>query len=115
MNNYMMNLPDLQPEEMAGIKIAIAEMSEEQRQNFFALYSSKRKRPTDILLFTCLGFVVVAGIQRLVLGQIGMGLLYLFTGGLCLVGTIIDTINYKKLTTDYNLNMMFESSRMATS
>jgi hypothetical protein len=38
--------------------------------------------------------------------------LYLFTGGLCLIGTIVDLVNYKRLATDYNLTQMYESARM---
>ena len=49
-----------------------------------------------------LGFIVVAGVHRLLLGQIEMGILYLFTGGLCLVGTIIDLVNHQKLAFEYN-------------
>jgi TM2 domain-containing membrane protein YozV len=112
MNNYLMGLPDLQPEEMAGLRDLTEKMSDSQQQQFFLLYSGKRKKPQEILLLTCLGFVVVAGIQRFVVGQIGMGILYLFTGGLCLIGTIVDVVNYKRLATDYNLTQMYESARM---
>jgi TM2 domain-containing membrane protein YozV len=112
MNNYLMSMPDLQPEELAGIKELTANMSESQLQQFYTLYSGKRKKPQEILLLTCLGFVVVAGIQRFVVGQVGMGILYLFTGGLCLIGTIVDVVNYKRLATDYNLTQMYESARM---
>ena len=112
MINYMLSLPDLQPEEMAGLKELTAGMSDNLQQQFYMVYASKRKRPQEILLMTCLGFVVVAGIQRFVLGQVGMGILYLFTGGLCSIGTIYDLVNYKKLTTDYNLEQMYESARM---
>jgi hypothetical protein len=31
-----------------------------------------------------------------------MGLLYLFTAGLCVIGTIIDLVKYKELTFEYN-------------
>ena len=112
MNNYLMGMPDLQPEELAGIKELTANMSESQLQQFHMLYSGKRKKPQEILLLTCLGFIVVAGIQRFVVGQVGMGILYLFTGGLCLIGTIVDVVNYKRLATDYNLTQMYESARM---
>ena len=44
------------------------------------------------------------------IGQIGMGLLYLFTGGLCLIGTIIDLINYQDLAFEYNRKMILESA-----
>lgn len=105
-------MPDLQPAEMAGIKDLTSSMSEAQQQQFFMLYTGKRKKPQEILLLTCLGFVVVAGIQRFVLGQVGMGVLYLLTGGLCLIGTIVDVVNYKKLATDYNLTQMYEAAQM---
>jgi TM2 domain-containing membrane protein YozV len=36
------------------------------------------------------------------LGQIGMGLLYLFTAGLCFIGTIIDLVNYQRLAFEFN-------------
>jgi TM2 domain-containing membrane protein YozV len=36
------------------------------------------------------------------IGQVGMGILYLLTGGLCFIGTIIDLVNYKKLTFEFN-------------
>lgn len=112
MNTYLASLPDLQPAEMAGLKELTNNMSESQQNQFFQLYIGKRKKPQEILLLTCLGFVVVAGIQRFVVGQVGMGILYLFTGGLCLIGTIVDLVNYKKLATDYNLTQMYESARM---
>lgn len=112
MDNYLMGLPGLQPEEMAGIRELAGKMTDSQRNQFIMLYSGKRKKPDEILLLTCLGFVGVAGIHRMITGEIGLGIVYFFTGGLCLIGTIIDVINHKKLATDYNLEQMFESSRM---
>jgi TM2 domain-containing membrane protein YozV len=52
-------------------------------------------------------------VQRFVIGQIGMGLLYLFTGGFCLIGTIVDLINHKTLANDFNRQMAYESYQMA--
>jgi len=60
-------------------------------------------------------FLGVAGVQRFMVGQIGMGILYLFTGGLCLIGTIIDTINHKKLAFEFNQQMARESMAMVHS
>jgi len=114
MENWMMSFPDLQPDEIVGIKQITKEMTEQEKQNFFMLYAGKRKKPQEILLLTCIGFVAVAGIQRFVLGQVGMGLLYLLTGGLCLVGTIVDVVNYKSLATEYNLKQMYEASQMSS-
>jgi len=53
-----------------------------------------------------------AGIQRFMVGQIGMGILYFFTGGLCFIGTIVDLVNHKSLANDYNRQMAYESYQM---
>ena len=37
-----------------------------------------------------------------------MGLLYLFTGGLCLIGTIVDLVNHQKLAFEHNQKMANE-------
>ncbi len=105
MANIYQLLPNLDGEEMAYVQGIIKEMSDNQAQQFAMLYNSRRKDPQLIMLTTLLGFVVLAGVQRFILGQIGMGLLYLFTGGLCLIGTIVDLVNHKKLAFDYNFRV----------
>ena len=110
--NMLMTIPDLQAEEIMGIKELTKDMTDSQQ--FMLLYSGKRKKPQEILLLTCIGFIAIAGIQRFVLGQIGMGILYVLTGGLCVIGTIIDVVNYKKLATEYNLKQMYESCTMSS-
>jgi len=90
-------------------------MSSTQQQQFLAFYQGKRKSKTDLLLFTLLGFILVAGIQRFVVGDTGMGVLYLLTGGLCGIGTIIDLINLDKMTTTYNHKQALESANMVQS
>jgi len=77
-------------------------MNETQLRNFMVFYTGKRRDPQDILLFTLLGFIVVAGVQRFVTNQIGMGILYLLTGGLCLIGTIVDLVNHRSIAFEYN-------------
>lgn len=113
--DLVMNLKGVTPGEFLYLEQVMKNMNEEQAKTFVAYYSGKRKDPQDILLFTLLGFVIIAGVQRFVLGQIGMGILYLLTGGLCLVGTIIDLINYKSLTSDYNQKMAYECAQMVHS
>jgi len=95
-------LPEIQGEEMIYIQAVLDDLSDEEGTKFAHIYRSRRRDPQIIMLTTLLGFVVIAGVQRFLLNQIGMGLLYLFTGGLCLVGTIVDLVNYRKLAMDYN-------------
>ena len=102
MVNIVNLMPELEPDEMAHVQNMVQNFSEPQAQQFVNIYRSRRKSPQMILLATVIGFVFIAGIQRFLIGQIGMGLLYFLTGGLCFVGTIVDLINYKKLAFEYN-------------
>jgi TM2 domain-containing membrane protein YozV len=107
-----MNLKGINPEEFSYLEQVMKNMDPEQAKNFVMYYTGKRKDPQDILLFTLLGFIIIAGVQRFIIGQIGMGILYLFTGGLCLIGTIVDLINYKSLASEYNQKVAYECAQM---
>ena len=95
-------LPELSENEIIYVEELTREMNDEDAALFSNLYRSKRKDPQMILLLTLLGFVGVAGIQRIILDQVVMGLLYLITAGLCFIGTIYDLISYKELTFEFN-------------
>jgi len=102
MANIFQLLPSLEGEEMIYVQSLIKDMSEEEAQQFAMAYSSRRKDPTTILILALVGFVGFAGIHRFLLNQIGMGILYFFTAGLCFIGTIVDLVNYRKLSFEYN-------------
>ncbi|AFH48507.1 TM2 domain containing protein [Ignavibacterium album JCM 16511] len=103
MANVFQLMPNLEPEELAYIQELIKDFDDHKAQQFAMTYMSRRKDPTNILIFALIGFVGVAGIHRFVLGQVGMGILYLLTGGLCLIGTIVDLVNHKKLALEFNI------------
>ena len=102
MPNAFQLMPSLDGDELAFIQELIKDMDEGQAQQFAIAYMSRRKDPNNILIFTVIGFLGIAGIQRFVINQVGMGLLFLLTGGLCLIGTIVDLVNHKKLAFEYN-------------
>jgi TM2 domain-containing membrane protein YozV len=102
MSNVFQLMPNLEGDEMAFVQELIKDMNDNQAMQFATAYMARRKDPNNILLFSIIGFLGVAGIQRFVLDQAGMGILYFFTGGLCLIGTIIDVVNHKKLAFEYN-------------
>ncbi len=100
-----MGLSGISSEELAFLQQATSGLTDDQKKYFYMAYTGKRKSPQDVLIFTLIGFFGVAGIQRFLLGQIGMGLLYFFTGGFCLIGTIVDLVNHRTLALEFNQKM----------
>ena len=96
-------MPELEPDEMGFVQGLVNSMSDQEVQHFVSIYRARRRDPMLVLITVLLGFFGIAGVHRFVLGHIGMGLLYLFTAGLCFIGTIIDAINYKRLAFEYNV------------
>jgi hypothetical protein len=112
-NPTLMNLLyDTTPEELIQIDALTKGFSDQQLQQFVMIYRTKRKDPQTILLCCLLGLIFFAGIHRFIMGQVGMGVLYLFTGGLCLIGTVVDAINHKELALEHNQQMIGETLAM---
>jgi len=101
-------MPELEGDEQLSVAAIMKSMTEDQAEQFARVYRQRRKDATTTLILALLGLFVIAGVHRFYIGQIGMGLLYLFTGGICLVGTIIDVVNYKKLTWEFNAKQAVE-------
>ncbi|MBC7508572.1 MAG: TM2 domain-containing protein [Ferruginibacter sp.] len=110
--NLITMIPAVEPDELAYLQAFTKDLTEDKLHLFISLYNNKRKKTETILICCLLGFVAAAGIQRFVLGQVGMGILYLFTGGLCLIGTIMDILNHKSLTFEYNQQKAMEAMGM---
>ena len=110
MTNIMQILPELEGDEMVFVSNLVKDMPEQQVQQFAAMYRTRRKDPQTILILSLLGFIGIAGIHRFILDQVGMGLLYLFTGGICFIGTIIDVVNYRRLAFEYNHKQAMQMS-----
>lgn len=105
-------LYDVTPEELVTINSRTKDFSDDEISQFCMIYRTKRKDPQLILILCLLGLVGVAGVQRFVIGHIGMGILYFFTAGLCFIGTIIDAVNHKELALEYNAKMITETLSM---
>ncbi|NBC27530.1 MAG: NINE protein [Bacteroidetes bacterium] len=108
MKQAMNHFPELEGDELHYISNIINDMPEEELELFKSAYRSRRKDPVLFLILTLIGIVGIAGIHRFVAGHIGMGILYLFTVGLCYVGTIVDIINYKNFSFEYNRKQAIE-------
>jgi len=112
MNRIYPILPEIEAEEAVFIESLLKNKSDEQLNNFAMLYRTRRREPQLILFTALLGFGFMAGIHRFLVNQIGMGILYLLTGGLCLIGTIVDLVNYRNLAFEYNQRVAMEVSAM---
>jgi len=108
----LMHLPNMESEEIMFVTEATKDYDDKQLDTFAIMYKGKRKDPQTILIVTLIAFLGVAGIQRFMLNQIGMGILYLLTLGLCQIGTIIDLINHKSMSLEYNKQMIVETSSL---
>jgi len=105
-------LPQLEGAEANYVRGLFETMSEDTARRFAGVYAVRRKDSQTMLILALIGFLGVAGIHRFVLGQIGMGVLYLLTYGLCWIGTIVDLVNIKQMTVDYNLKVAYEVASM---
>ena len=110
--DLLINLRGMSSEEYSYLQQVMSGMDQRQAQNFVMFYSNKRKDPQEILLFTLLGFLGIAGIQRFLTGQMGMGILYILTMGLCFIGTIVDVINHRSIAFEFNQKAAYESAEL---
>jgi TM2 domain-containing membrane protein YozV len=100
--NPFIHLDNISNDELIYLNQITANLNETQLRSFVQIYATRRKKAQEILIYTLLGLIIIAGVQRFVLGQIAMGIIYFLTGGFCLIGTIVDLINHKSMTNEYN-------------
>lgn len=108
MSKVLQHLPELDGDEQIEVARLVNEMSDHQVEHFARIYRSRRRDPTHVLLLAAVGFVGVAGLQRLYTDDLALGLVYLFTAGLCVVGTIYDVIKYEEIAFRYNRDVALE-------
>ena len=97
----MTNQKYLPAEKIVFIKEKLKDIDEER----FSLVSAVEfKDPTTILLVSL--FLGGLGIDRFMLGETGMGVLKLLTGGLCGILTIIDWFGVQKKAKELNFNKL---------
>lgn len=53
-------------------------------------------------LFWIAGWFGIAGLHRIYMGRIGSGILWMVTGGLCGIGTVVDAFMMPQLVMDAN-------------
>mgnify|MGYP003303631102 CR=1 FL=1 len=68
------------------------------------------KDPTTLLIISIL--LGSLGVDRFMLGEVGMGILKLITCGGCYIWWIIDMVNSKKMAQDYNYKKLVRTLSM---
>jgi|TARA_B100000315_G_C14183750_1_gene410117 TM2 domain-containing membrane protein YozV len=104
----MQLFPKADPQEQLFLNGLVKEMSEDALSTFAVTYNAQRKDSTTVLILTLLAGLGIAGVNRFYLGQIGMGVLFLLTGGFCFVGSLIDLFRHKTLTSQVNQQKALE-------
>jgi len=115
MANVLQYIPDADGDEIAYLNMIVQPLTDQQAAQFAMMYRARRKDPQMILILAIVGFLGIAGIHRLIIGNIGLGILYVLTGGLCGIGTIVDIVNYKKLASGYNQQQAYEVANIMRS
>ncbi len=87
------------PQHIPVIKDKLMNLDESK---VLALQSMDFKDPTTMLLISI--FLGSLGVDRFMLGDTGMGVLKLLTGGVCGILTIIDWVTIQKKTRELNYN-----------
>lgn len=64
---------------------------------------NKPKNKILSIILCCIGFVFVGGLHKFYEGKIGLGVLYILTGGLFYIGTIVDLISLIQKTDTYRV------------
>ena len=108
----MMSMPDIQMEEMSLLQNLMQNMNDRQKEQFLLFYRTKRKDKQTMTIIAAIGFLGIAGVHRFITGDIGLGILYIFTCGLCFIGTIIDILNIGQITAAFNEKQALESANL---
>lgn len=97
----MTNQKYLPAEKIVFLKQKLLEADESK---FTLISAVELKDPTTLLLVSI--FVGGLGIDRFMLGDTGMGVLKLLTGGLCGILTIVDWFTVQNRTRELNFNRL---------
>ena len=95
----MTNTKMFSPQHIPIIKEKISNLD---NSKMLEIQSIELKDPTVMLLFSL--FLGTLGVDRFMLGDTGMGVLKLLTGGVCGVLTIIDWVTITNKTKEWNYN-----------
>lgn len=98
------NMKNFSPSQISDIKSKLLSLPDDKAS---VIMSLDFKDTTTMLIISI--FVGELGIDRFMLGSVGMGILKLLTGGCCGILWLIDLVNCKKMTRNYNYQKFIEA------
>jgi len=93
--------------ELMMVKQKLEELSDDK---FMAIQSIDFQSPTLLLVISIIGGSL--GIDRFMLGDTGLGVVKLITGGACGIWTIVDWFTVQERTKKYNYKKFLEATMM---
>lgn len=87
------------PYKMGLIKDALSQLDDNKATTVLCIYAELRDPSEVLLLSVLLGFF---GVDRFMLGEVGLGILKLLTCGGCYIWWIVDMVNAQERTREYN-------------
>jgi len=112
MPQAMTYLPSIEGQELIFVQAIFDQLSEQEAQQFTLAYSQRRRDNSMILIMIIVAMVFLPGLHRFFLDKVGSGIVHLLTCGWCWIGTVIDLVNHKKLTFEYNAKVASEIASM---
>ncbi|MCQ2279069.1 MAG: TM2 domain-containing protein [Bacteroidales bacterium] len=97
-------MKNFSPSQISDIKTKLSALPEEKSM---VIMSLDFRDTTTILLLSL--FFGGWGVDRFLVGDVGIGILKLLTGGCCGILWLIDLINHKKMTHNYNYKKFIEA------
>jgi TM2 domain-containing membrane protein YozV len=112
MPQAMTYLPSIEGQELMFVQAIFDQLTDSEAQQFALAYSQRRRDPSMILIMIVVAMVFLPGLHRFFLDKVSSGIIHLLTCGWCWIGTVIDLINHKKLTFEYNAKVASEIAAM---
>ena len=100
---FIANGKKLPADKVVLIKEKMAQIDDSR---YSTILSVELKDPTTMLLISI--FLGQLGVDRFMMGETGMGVLKLLTGGLCGILWLIDVIGISKKVKEYNYNELMK-------
>ena len=112
MPQAMTYLPSIEGQELMFVQAIFDQLTEPEAQQFALAYSQRRRDNSMILIMIIVAMGFLPCLLRFFLYNVVWVIVHLLTCGWCWIGTVMDLVNHKKLTFEYNAKVASEIATM---